>query len=90
MQEIDERIASAQAGFFRQIETVDGQLEQCRKSLLSVLPVVLGKGVRLFGDGLPRSDWRLDGTRPLPSGVVQLRYRKPSTALAISTMKPES
>src|SRR5450830_1656946 len=30
---------------------------------LSVLPVVLGKGVRLFDDGLPRSDWRLDDTR---------------------------
>ncbi|WP_332861569.1 dihydrofolate reductase family protein [Janthinobacterium svalbardensis] len=43
---------------------------------LSVLPVVLGKGVRLFEDGLPRSDWRLDGTRQLPSGVVQLRYAK--------------
>ena len=57
---------------------------------LSVLPVVLGKGVRLFEDGLPRSDWRLEDTRPLPSGVVQLRYRKPSTALAMSTMKPES
>ncbi len=57
---------------------------------LSVLPVVLGKGVRLFDDALPRSDWRLEDTRPLPSGVVQLRYRKPSTALAMSTMKPES
>ena len=43
---------------------------------LSVLPVVLGKGVRLFEDGLPRSDWRLDGTRQLPSGVSQLRYGK--------------
>ena len=43
---------------------------------LSVLPVVLGRGVRLFEDGLPRSGWRLDGTRQLPSGVVQLRYRK--------------
>ncbi|MEG2030971.1 MAG: dihydrofolate reductase family protein [Janthinobacterium sp.] len=43
---------------------------------LSVLPVVLGKGVRLFEDGLPRSDWRLDATRQLPSGVVQLSYRK--------------
>lgn len=42
---------------------------------LSVLPVVLGLGVRLFEDGLPRSDWRLDDTRQLPSGVVQLRYR---------------
>ena len=57
---------------------------------LSVLPVVLGKGVRLFEDGLPRSDWRLEDTRALPSGVVQLRYRKPSTALEMSTMKPES
>ncbi|MDI3295223.1 dihydrofolate reductase family protein [Janthinobacterium tructae] len=43
---------------------------------LSVLPVVLGKGVRLFEDGLPRSDWRLDATHQLPSGVVQLRYAK--------------
>jgi len=43
---------------------------------LSVLPVVLGKGVRLFDDHLPRSSWRLDDTHPLPSGVVQLRYRK--------------
>ena len=42
---------------------------------LSVLPVVLGKGVRLFEDGLPRSDWQLDDTRQLSSGVVQLRYR---------------
>jgi dihydrofolate reductase len=44
---------------------------------LSVLPVVLGKGVRLFDAALPRSDWRLEDTRQLPSGVVQLRYRKP-------------
>ena len=43
---------------------------------LSVLPVVLGRGVRLFEDGLPRSHWRLEATRQLPSGVVQLRYRK--------------
>lgn len=33
---------------------------------------------------VPRSDWRLDGTRQLPSGVVQLRY------LATSTIKPGS
>lgn len=57
---------------------------------LSVLPVVLGRGVRLFQDGLPRSDWRLDGTRQLPSGVAQLRYRKNYTALAMSMTKPES
>lgn len=53
---------------------------------LSVLPVVLGKGVRLFEDGLPRSDWRLEGTRQLPSGVVQLRYGKRQSTVASSTM----
>ena len=56
---------------------------------LSVLPVVLGKGVRLFEDGLPRSDWRLEGTRQLPSGVVQLRYGKRQAMVARSTIKPE-
>lgn len=53
---------------------------------LSMLPVVLGKGVRLFEDGLPRSDWRLDHTRQLPSGVVQLRYRKNQAMPARSTI----
>lgn len=53
---------------------------------LSVLPVVLGKGVRLFEDGLPRSDWHLEGTRQLPSGVVQLRYGKRQAMVASSTM----
>jgi len=43
---------------------------------LSVLPVLLGRGVRLFEDGLPRSHWRLEATRQLPSGVAQLRYGK--------------
>ena len=56
---------------------------------LSVLPVVLGKGVRLFEDGLPRSDWRLEGTRQLSSGVVQLRYGKRQAMVARSTIKPE-
>ena len=55
---------------------------------LSVLPVVLGQGVRLFEDGLPRSGWRLDGTLQLPSGVVQLRYRNNQTGLVMSTVKP--
>ena len=57
---------------------------------LSVLPVVLGQGVRLFENGLPRSGWRLDGTLQLPSGVVQLRYRNNQTGLAMSTVKPGS
>lgn len=46
------------------------------KLTLSMLPVVLGKGVRLFDGDLPRSDWRLASTHSLPSGVVQLRYHR--------------
>ncbi|MFM2088770.1 MAG: hypothetical protein RLZZ237_3639 [Pseudomonadota bacterium] len=48
---------------------------------LSMLPVVLGQGVRLFDGQLPRSDWQLASTHSLPSGVVQLRYRRPDSKL---------
>ena len=48
---------------------------------LSMLPVVLGKGVRLFDGDLPRSDWQLAETRCLPSGVVQLRYGRSNSKL---------
>ncbi len=41
---------------------------------LSWLPVILGRGVPLFKDGLPRLDWRLQETRVLPSGLLQGKY----------------
>jgi dihydrofolate reductase len=47
---------------------------------LSVVPVVLGRGIPLFTDDLPESDWRLTGTHSHPTGLVQLRYeRAPAT-----------
>jgi dihydrofolate reductase len=41
---------------------------------LSWLPVVLGRGIPLFGPELPRRRWRLEWSRSLPSGLVQARY----------------
>lgn len=42
---------------------------------LSVIPVVLGAGIRLFGDAGPERGLVLDGVQAFPSGLVQLRYR---------------
>ncbi len=41
---------------------------------LSRVPVVLGKGIALFDQDLPRATWRMHSTRSLPSGLVQTRY----------------
>jgi dihydrofolate reductase len=42
---------------------------------ISIIPVVLGDGIRLFGGGQPERGLVLDGTETFPSGLVQLRYR---------------
>lgn len=42
---------------------------------LSVIPVVLGEGIPLFGAGVPEIPMRLEGSESWPSGLVQLRYR---------------
>lgn len=42
---------------------------------LSVIPIVLGSGIPLFGDGTPERRVTLEASRGYPSGVVQLRYR---------------
>jgi dihydrofolate reductase len=41
---------------------------------LSWVPVILGKGITLFGSDLPRLRWRPEASRILPSGLVQVRY----------------
>jgi dihydrofolate reductase len=45
---------------------------------VSVLPVVIWKGIRLFSGVGPEQWLRLDGFRTWPSGLVQLRYVKRS------------
>jgi len=43
---------------------------------LSWVPIVLGKGIKLFDETLPFSRWRLESGRHFPSGLVQARYRR--------------
>jgi dihydrofolate reductase len=42
---------------------------------VSIVPVVLGTGIRLFQPGLREGALVLEGCRSYPSGLVQLRYR---------------
>lgn len=41
---------------------------------LSVIPTILGRGIRLFQGELPRRALRLASSHVFPSGLVQLRY----------------
>jgi dihydrofolate reductase len=41
---------------------------------LSIVPTLLGSGIRLFQGELPRRALRLASSRAYPSGLVQLRY----------------
>lgn len=42
---------------------------------LSWVPVILGEGMALFAGLRQRLDFKVDGTRRLPSGLVQTIYR---------------
>lgn len=44
--------------------------------VLSWVPVILGQGVRLFGEGVPASRWRLVQSRVFRSGMVQASYHR--------------
>ncbi len=41
---------------------------------ISWVPVVLGKGIPLFAEGLPQCAWRLRESKALPSGLLQGKY----------------
>lgn len=42
---------------------------------LSVVPILLGSGIPLFGPGLPETSLELEESRSFTSGLVQSRYR---------------
>jgi dihydrofolate reductase len=42
---------------------------------VSTIPVVLGRGIRLFGDDLPERALVLEEAKSFPKGLVQSRYR---------------
>jgi dihydrofolate reductase len=43
---------------------------------LRLCPVVMGGGLRIFPDGLPRSDWELASSATLPGDTLGLQYRR--------------
>ena len=43
--------------------------------VVTIVPVVLGSGIRLFATSPGRHSLRLELARTYPSGMVQLRYR---------------
>jgi|SRR5690606_20626499 dihydrofolate reductase len=44
--------------------------------VISVVPVLLGKGTRLFKDGRPEQELELVNTKTFETGLSQLRYRR--------------
>lgn len=46
-------------------------IEEC---VISIIPVILGGGIRLFADGLPETKLRLVSMETFPTGLVQLWY----------------
>ena len=48
-----------------------GLIEEC---VISILPVLLGSGIKLFRDGRPETSLKLVSTESYASGLVQLRY----------------
>jgi dihydrofolate reductase len=44
--------------------------------IISVIPVLLGNGIRLFKDGLPNQNLKLTGSKQYAKGLVQLHYCK--------------
>jgi len=51
--------------------------------IVSVIPVLLGSGIRLFDGPGPKQDLRLAETKTYDSGIVQLRYLGSSPSAAI-------
>ena len=43
--------------------------------IISVVPVLLGNGIRLFRDGFPEQGLKLVGARHFETGLVQLHYQ---------------
>lgn len=44
--------------------------------IISVIPLVLGEGIRLFAGGIDQIPLKLLGAESYPSGLVQLRYTR--------------
>ncbi len=59
-----------------EIVTLLMQAQLIDEYIISVIPVFLGDGIRLFKDGRPETNLQLLSVKPFASGLVQHHYRK--------------
>lgn len=50
--------------------------KQIDEFVISIIPVLLGDGTKLFKDGRPEEKLKLVGSRSFPKGLVQLHYSR--------------
>jgi dihydrofolate reductase len=43
--------------------------------IISIIPIFLGSGVRLFNEGIPEKRLKLISVKNFDSGLVQLKYQ---------------
>ena len=52
------------------------KIDMIDEFIISIIPIFLGSGIRLFKDGRPKQRLNLKSTKEFTSGLVQLWYEK--------------
>ncbi|MBZ9687490.1 dihydrofolate reductase family protein [Clostridium estertheticum] len=52
------------------------KIDMIDEFIISIIPIFLGSGIRLFKDGRPNKRLNLKSTKEFTSGLVQLWYEK--------------
>jgi len=52
------------------------RIDMIDEFIISIIPIFLGSGIRLFKDGRPKQRLKLKSTKEFASGLVQLWYEK--------------
>ena len=61
-------------------EIVNGLLKETLidELIISIIPILVGSGTRLFNDGRPENELKLISSKQFEKGLVQLRYNRAS------------
>lgn len=52
------------------------KLDLIDEFIISIIPIFLGKGIRLFNEGIPERQLKLVSSKSFESGLVQIHYSK--------------